>query len=295
MSDQEHPDLGPESPDEPEGPRAPRASFSRRQQLRATRLEVGGVIGNTFSIWFGNFLPFSALALLIYSPILIITWVFFSGYPSAESIQQFTGIKGIAEFVFFSSLLTGTVTFGVVMQLRGSRAAVGRCLTIGLSRLLHVFAISLIVALMGILCFVPCVLFAFAGSAGLMMLLFFVAFIPLFVILTTYNVAVPAVVVERVGVGTALARSAGLTKGSRLTIFGIMILFGILILVITLVFEFLTGAMGSGWSVQTQVLVEAVFGVLLSPLTATFPAVIYHDLRVGKEGVNVEDLAAVFE
>jgi hypothetical protein len=38
-----------------------------------------------------------------------------------------------------------------------------------------------------------------------------------------------------------------------------------------------------------------IVATILSGIDTSAPAVAYHDLRVGKEGVSTEELAAVFE
>jgi len=275
-----------------------RRSYSRRSSPRHRHrrygLQVGDVIGSAFSIWFANFLPFSALALLLYSPILVIGYVFWQGMPTEDEVRRFEGIVQLADFVFFSNLLAGTVTFGVVMQLRGKRAEMGRCLTVGLSRLFHVLGVSLLVGLVCAVWFLPGFVMLFA-SPGLGALLIFVALIPLLVFLTMLYVAVPTVVVERVGIGQALSRSAELTKGYRLTIFGILFLFGLLMMLLAIPVAIVVGFALADVSPTTQFLANSFVEILLSPLVAILPAVIYQSLRVGKEGVDVEDLAAVFE
>ncbi|MEN8148440.1 MAG: hypothetical protein ABFS86_01380 [Planctomycetota bacterium] len=298
MTDQDSPEFVPEETNEREPRPAPRASYSRRQELRSTRLEVGTVIGNTFSIWSRNLVPFSALALLIYLPVLIIGYLFWEGAHTEQEVVRFKWIMWGAEQVFFASLLAGTLTYGVVMQLRGKRADIGNCVKIGLSRILHVFGVSILVALMSVLWFVPGYVVLQGGNIGLGALLLSLAVLPLLIIMLTYYVAVPATVVERVGVIEALSRSAALTKGLRMTIFGILFLFGLLVFVIAIPFGVVIGfVIGTGVEMapSTFYVIQTLIGVLLAPLTAILPGVIYHDLRVGKEGVDVKDLAAVFE
>ena len=302
MSDHTTPDVGPDDQNEPgEGAPppvaapAPRASYSRREHLRAARLDVGGVIGKTFSIWMGNLLPFTALALLIYSPVLIIGYVFLEGMPNQEEVQRFDIIMTLAERVFFASLLAGTVVYGVVMQLRGNRGSLGSCLSIGLSRLFHVFAVSFLQGVLSFIWFVPGFIMVLGDGLGLGVLFLVLAIIPMIIVILTCYVSVPAIVVERIGVIEALFRSAALTKGSRMTIFGIVFIFVLLVGLMTLPVVLVIGFAMMELSPSMAYLLQTLITVLLAPLTAIIPAVIYHDLRIGKEGVDVKDLAAVFD
>jgi hypothetical protein len=300
MSDPEHPILEPDDnePGEPKPTRpVVRGSYTRSRRVRAAgRLEVGDSIGQAFSIWFGNLIPFSGLALLVYAPFLIVVWMFYSRSPMADpdAVRTFQLVVNLADKLFFSMLLAGAVTYGVVMQLRGQRAAMGRSLTMGLSRLIHVLLVSIVMALVyamvlaaGLL---PAVVSPVLGIvtilvAGVFVILFFCRFF----------VAIPAVVVEQIGVGEALGRSSYLTKGFRGTIFGVWFLFAILVGLMMLPVVFAVGMMLTGIAPWVEQVVVAVIGVLLSPLSAILPCVVYHALRTTKEGVNTEDLAAVFE
>ena len=102
-------------------------------------------------------------------------------------------------------------------------------------------------------------------------------------------VAVPACVIEKLGVTASTSRSVALTKGYRWQIFGLFLL----VVVIALVGAFVlakiggVGLVGQTLSFAWQV-VSTAFGAVLS-------AVIYHDLRMAKEGIDLDTLASVFD
>jgi len=308
MSDQEGPFLEPDEEKEREPrPRAPRSRYSQDRASRRVshfgRLEVGHVIGSTFSIWFGNLIPFSALALLIYSPSIILGYLFLRSGPNAEEWGRFGTIDTLATLIFFSNLLAGTVVYGVVMQLRGSRAGAGRCLTAGLSRLFHVLGVGILVGLVTYVWLVPgffMALFAVLGgfksdAMGKAVLVFLVGVVPFFIFLTRYYVAIPVVVLEPGGVFRGMSRSAQLTKGSRGTIFGVVVCMFLLLFLVGIPVGVVAKFVLAGVAPATQYLLRDILTTLLAPLSAIIPAVIFHDLRVGKEGADVDDLAAVFE
>ena len=120
---------------------------------------------------------------------------------------------------------------------------------------------------------------------------FVLLIVPGVILGTVLAVAVPVSVVEQQGVFASLGRSAELTKGNRWKILGI----GLMLLVasmassgIALICRFALGAMLGGLvAFAAQVVVNAYFSVA--------GAVLYHDLRVAKEGVDTGRIAAVFD
>ena len=114
-----------------------------------------------------------------------------------------------------------------------------------------------------------------------------------------FSVMVPAVVIERAGFG-GLARSTELTKGFRWPILGALILVGLCTGVLTFVIGFLTGYIGS--SIAGSVIGTVVMVLGVSALTAVSyglsgiaVALIYARLREIKEGLSVDQIAAVFD
>ena len=116
--------------------------------------------------------------------------------------------------------------------------------------------------------------------------------IPAFIVFTMLAVAPPACVVERLGPIKSLKRSARLTKGHRWKVFGLwlatigsgMIVQGVLVGVAVKI-----GGLPLG--LLTQFLVGALWGAFYAILVV----VAYHDLRVAKEGVDTDQIAAVFD
>ena len=115
--------------------------------------------------------------------------------------------------------------------------------------------------------------------------------IPGIIIACMLWVAVPVAVVEGVGVGGALSRSAKLTKGERGSIFLIMLLLGLVGMGAGIVLGIVVGVANIELLDWSATLIAIVLGVLQSVAIA----VGYYDLRLSKEGVGIADLVAVFE
>lgn len=253
---------------------------------------VGAVLSKTFSILGKNFITFLVLAIILYLPVDLILIVAvssldFSDLKSLEdvayTILTFTGILVLANLVV-GAVLSGTLTYAVVEELRGNRPSIGACLSMGLKRLVPVILVSL--------------LFALAIGVGLVLCI-----IPGIILMTMYYVAVPVAVVERPGIFASLSRSSELTDGYRGQVFGIVIVLGIINYLLTnfLPAQFLgdpesfrTAEEFTSY-LQNSTYFGLAVGIFTSLLSATAAAVTYHDLRVSKDGIGVEELAAVFE
>jgi len=244
-------------------------------------LDLGGIIGKTFTIWWRNIVPFFLMATLIYIPLFAMGAQFHSQPRDDLGRITFSLVVWLVDFLL-RPILTAAVTYAVVQHLRGVRVGIGQCLSVGFSRILPVLGVSLLVGL--------CVL----GG-------FILLFVPGVIIAIIFYVAVPVAVIERPGVLNSLRRSAQLTKGYRWILFAIVLLFTVMIGAAAMVlmlpamvamgaFTDPTVTQGAGWFFLQQGI-----GLIVTPLGAIVPAVIYHDLRVGKEGADVEELAEVFD
>jgi hypothetical protein len=121
---------------------------------------------------------------------------------------------------------------------------------------------------------------------------FLLLIVPGFILMIMWYVATPACVVERLGISASMARSSDLTKGYRWQVFGAWALIAI--------------ASGMGASVITGVLSligsaglamsgSLAWSAFAGAFGAIFVVVVYYDLRVAKEGIDIRQIAAVFE
>jgi uncharacterized membrane protein len=99
-------------------------------------------------------------------------------------------------------------------------------------------------------------------------------------------------VVERLGPWTSLKRSAQLTKGHRWKIFGLMLLLIVVSLIGSTLIELALAPFGSFILTSGASLIwAAIWGAYY----AVAVVVAYHDLRVAKEGIDIEQIASVFD
>lgn len=254
----------------------------------AAEFTVGGVISRTFSVWWKNVVKLSLLTLLAWVPamaagayaaVLAGAGVRESGTPGATAPAMVPiVVAGVAVTVLLVLVQLGAVTYGAVQHLAGNPVRFGAMLGAGFGRawpLLLVGVLSGLIVLGGtLLLVIPGIIFAFALS-----------------------VAIPAVVAERIGPVEAVRRSFALTKGSRLLIFAAGLVVGVVNGAANGLSDALLPLLGSGGGALFAAL--AVLGVAVKIVFATLPtvlpAVVYHDLRVAKEGADTSALAKVFE
>ncbi len=258
---------------------------------------MGRVINRLFSVLGRNLLMFLLLsALLVGLPTGLVSVAQLSLRDTAATGTAL-GVRialifgGLIVSVVCNAVLQGAVIHATVNDLAGRRASFGESLAVGLRYFLPLVGISLIVAI----------------GCGLGVIFFI---IPGILLALVWSVAAPAQVMERVGVFGSLSRSWELTRDHRGAIFvlglGYFVVVWIVEAAITAVA--LTIGLGAGFrataglapaGIQTLALVQAGFGLvantLLASLSSAGIASIYFELRHGKEGVGVEQLAAVFD
>ena len=246
----------------------------------ASRFQVGQVVSKSLSIWLRNILFFLAIGMLAHLPSLLYQLAF----PVVPDPQNpMSGVKATVPAALIdgvlAQLMTAIVTYAVVQQLRGQPVRFGAALAGGLGRFFPVLLTSL--------------------CAGVLIGLASLAFvIPGIILMMVFWVAVPACVSEKLAVGASLSRSAALTKGYRWQVFGIVLLLGVLSLVAAFI---LGGAVGFGLGVahvalaSIGVVAEFIANAVVGSLAAACAAVGYYYLRVVKEGVDIDQIAAVFD
>jgi len=236
---------------------------------------VGRVLARAWTVYMRNFVAFSAVSLVLLSPLLVIEMLWVTDV-SADGDTDFISLVDIMYAllnVLLTQLVTATLVYGTIQEMRHQTTSTGEALTRGIQLALPVVGVALIVGIL-------------VGLASLLLI------VPGIILSVMYWVAIPVAVVERPGVFASLKRSVFLTKGYRWRIFGVMaLLWLILILVIIgigLILEL-------SEAVQTYAFVNFVTTVVMTVIFAVVSAVGYHDLRLLKDGVDVETIAAVFD
>lgn len=228
---------------------------------------VGAALSRAFQVFGAGFVKFVALSVLPLAPLLVLDL--------AARGSQSQGIHLLSNILqlILSSLAGAVCLFGAYQIMRGQTFAVGRSLSVGLRRLGPVIGVAFLTGLMTAFAFVALI-------------------VPGIMVACALYVAMPACVIEGLGPRGSLRRSRELTRGNRWGIFGLWLL----VLLATVVFA---GALAVIGQLIGGFAVAAIFTfiaeVVVQALGAVIAAVVYHDLRVAKEGVDIDQIARVFD
>jgi hypothetical protein len=250
---------------------------------------LGAVISKGFSVWIRNLPLFVLMAVLCYAPLLgyalIADAPSFVGLDDQESALKLIQYSMIVTFgsVLCNMIVTSSITFATVEQLRGSHASLGKSLKVGLARMLPTLAVSILSGLCVVLGLIACI-------------------VPGLIVMCVFYVAVPASVVERPGITGALGRSSNLTRGYRWHIFALIILMYVGTTLVSMPIDMILVEkveIGDGVEVpkdwRLSMLVQIGTSLIFGSLQAAMAAAAYVGLRNDKEGVGVEELARVFD
>jgi hypothetical protein len=170
----------------------------------------------------------------------------------------------------------GAITHGVIHHLAGKKVSLGAMLGAGLRR-----AVPLLVV--GVLCYL-------VVGLGTVLLI-----VPGVYLACALAVAIPAVVVERPGMIGAMKRSLALTKGKRFSVFVVFVVVFLVAMGVAMFASFALPMLTASFAPMLGTIVGAIVNLVFGTLFWVAPGVVYHDLRVAKEGIATAQLAAVFE
>lgn len=256
---------------------------------------VGSVLGMGFRVYGRNIIAFTLITALLYVPLGVYSWWLtqrmIDGHVTASSVLQNAGIMGIMT-LFLNAFVSATLTYGVVKDLQGERASIGKCISVGFSRMIPVFGVALMsgLAIIAIPFLIGLLMYSLRSAEGLIILLA-LSFIPTIIIYCMLYVATPASVIEKPGVFGALSRSKELTSGNKGAIFGILFMLGLIGFGVDKIEE---AAFGNS-SLKALMFIELGTKIVLGAIGSCVAAVAYYSLRATKEGTSANELASVFE
>jgi hypothetical protein len=245
--------------------------------MEAGTFRLADVFSKSFAIYSRRFVPFIILTVIASIPdyIAVLT---LAGSARGPAAGEFSGAQAVLVLVNMAtkSLASAAVIYGVVQELRGRAFSVSDSIRIALSRILTILGVT----------------FCAAIAIGLGSLLLAV---PGLMLLCRYYVAAPVCVAERTGVFESLGRSAFLTKGYRWQVFGTIMLLGIVGIVLSLVLSGIFGAVFAMTGSIAFLVASQALGAVLGSFYGVIVSVFYYELRVAKEGVDIEKIASVFD
>jgi hypothetical protein len=238
-----------------------------------TDFRVGRVFNRTSAILSRNFLTYFLIAGAAAIPGALLQFSM-----GGSRVVDPTGSGGmlIVAMVLgmvFGILSQAAIVYAAFQDMRGRPASLGDCLRVGLGRFFPIFGLAILMSL-GI-------------AVGFMALI-----VPGVILAVMWFVAAPACIVEQLGPIRSLGRSSQLTKGNRWKIVGALLLIYLVAMVVGGVLGILLPSIiGSVGGLIGSLLWAAIWGAFY----AIFVSVMYHDLRAAKEGVDIEQIASVFD
>jgi hypothetical protein len=257
---------------------------------------VGRVINRSISILSRRFVTLFIIATAAYLPTFLISlwmlgfsWTGRRVLGQAEQVISF--ILLAVAFPLFSVLGHAMIVHATFQDMRNWPATLGTSVKVGLRRFLPLFGIAI---LLTILIFIASTLFV-ALTARITPFLLVLAPIPMVVIVTVCFVTTPACVVEKRGPFGSVRRSAQLTNGHRWRIFGLEVLLVGLLLITSIIIGLLDWALIALAGPLLAAISDLIWTEVWLAYCGVMVAVAYHDLRVAKEGIDIEQIASVFD
>ena len=247
------------------------------------KLDIGGVIRQTFAVLRRNFTTFFGLSLLLVGlPTILFELVWPSGISDGASVPAFSlaliawGLLAIGVTIAAFSVFYATLISATMQDLNDGGSALADNLAVGLRTCLPAFGVSLLSSL--------------AIVGGLLLLI-----VPGVMIACAWCVSMPAIVIERTSLRGAFARSAELTRGHRWSIFGLFLIIiavsiciGIVLAIGLVAVTVVTGGLDAEAPSPLQIATQVLTNSLTYMVSATGAAVLYSELRRLNEAASVQ-------
>jgi hypothetical protein len=276
-------------------------------------LRIGEILDGAIRLYRGNFVPFFLMTAAVYLPFYVLVYLFAGNLsPGAELPEIVTRAGGLSSLLFFFTaypLGSGMLAYAASEHVLGRGVRVGdavrRMLRHAGTLLAVVFllmlSLSTIVGTTVFLFVVPMaagvlVPGVLPGAIAVAVLAAVAAFVAILLLYVRWQLFPQAVVVERMGAVAALRRSWRLTAGSGWKAFLTLLLLSLLITLVQ-VATVAVGALAlrmaatAAAAAEAGQLLYALVGVALEPVRMAGMTLLYYDLRVRKEGLDLQILA----
>ncbi|MCJ7654786.1 MAG: hypothetical protein MUO97_05720 [Dehalococcoidia bacterium] len=256
--------------------------------------DVGGILKETFTIYKNNFLRFAAIFAIVEVPLVIISFVLgVSRGFMGQGINDlpFSNAGATIKFIFFilmsfiaTTLMNGALIHAISEQYLKRPVDIGRAYSFAGRRLGAMLGAYFLVML--------AVLGLSITIIGIPAAIYF-GIIWAFILQT--------VLLEGCGPGTALSHSSALAKNNWWRVFGIVLLLGLIVASIfyifnlpTIIWTFRSAFTSTPMSTSLiiwQAILQAIGVIIAIPIGVTGATLLYFDLRVRKQGYNLDALA----
>jgi len=247
---------------------------------------IMGILGETFKIYRRNFLglmvivviPLTVLYVLDY---VLMTPVINTAEMEISSLPLFFVMLAI--FLLVYALMGGALIHAVSEQSLGRTIGVGRAYRFVWRRLGAMIGAQFLAFLVVLVASIPVIIVAFFLIPLTLGFSFLLVAIPAIYFGVRWAFIVQAALLEGVDARAALSSSTDLVKGNWWRVFGILLVVGIIVGGVAFILELTVGRIPYAGSV--------IAGILPTPIVITAATLLYYDLRVRKQGYNLETMA----
>lgn len=260
------------------------------------QFSIGRVLSRAFGLirdTIGSVGVFVLLIVIVQSGVSLVAQLLFvddfrldTAAPQLEAIQAIFATTWYWLVVIISlvafGLSYGGGLYGLIRQAERGTTSLQECLQAGFSRMLPVIGLT--------------ILWWLGVALGWLLFL-----IPALILMSMWAVALPALVAERCGVFEAFGRSRALTRGLRLSVFGVLFITLLIYYAVVIVLvgallgstAFDLAALGQATVLSTVLSIPAAWisGMLFKAILTS----LYVETRLVKEGLGTDGLTEVFE
>jgi hypothetical protein len=245
-------------------------------------MTTGALLDRAFRLYTGNFSLMLGITAAAYVPFYLIMLAIessFSGSLQAQGVDLATLLFQIAFIVLWASIAFpiagGAATYAISERYLGNNVTIGESLRLALIRFWTLSVAQIIATIR--------VMFGF--------LLFVV---PGILWMLSYSLAVPVILVENQKATTSLRRSRDLVKGHRGKVFCVMLIINLLQVIPIMGVNMISGMIFNTQTGGGAVLNSAIINlasIFLTPLAIVATILLYYDMRIRKEGFDLEMLS----
>jgi hypothetical protein len=282
-------------------PPPPTGGNARTGPLALQPMGIGELLDAAIKLYRANFKPIALVAFLIYAPFQIVFALIARGQNNGRGLvdifndpsvaQQgndpfanlgsniLTSLTPLIDLLFLGPLLAGTIAAAVAATYLGGQLTAGEAIRRGLGgwRWLTLPIASVMVHLTEL-----------AGVVGCCIGAYFV--------MALWVVVSPAMAVEEIGPFQAMARSFNLCTSRYWPVLGVALLSGLIVSTLGFIVggvpQLAAALIGYKWGFPLLALGGIATAVLVEPLTAIVATLLYFDLRIRREGFDLQMMAA---
>jgi hypothetical protein len=219
----------------------------------------------------------------------------------APSAGQLGVLGGTLLLTFLATLVvTGALTWFVAEYYVGRKPTAGEAIRYALKHLPKLVLFSFAQILPFVLLTTVVLVLAFTITSNIFSLILFVLLLPVSIWLyIALSMTVPVLIVERLGLWAGMKRSVDLVKQYWWKVFGTLLVTGFLVgtfsSAVQRVVQSLLNSLGGdnkGFEFVWIAIAGTLATALITPISAAMSTLLYADLRIRKEGFDLEVLSA---